>query len=109
MAGSRAAAVSGRLEPVGGDGAYALSGTAGFATARQLLEQGRLAFAGKSKVELDLAGVDSIDSAGLALLLCWLAEARADGRALKLHNLPAQLSAIARISDVEALLADGIG
>lgn len=98
----------GRLEPRG-PGRFALVGCAGFASARGLLEDGTRQFAGQAVVEVDLAGVSSVDSAGLALLLCWLADARRDGRRLGFTNLPAQLVAIARISDVEPLLAVGPG
>lgn len=102
---SGTAELTGRIAPAGGDGRYALTGTVGFATVRALLEDGRRAFAGHPAVALDLSGVAAIDSAGLALLLCWLADARRDGRRVTLEHLPAQLHAIARISDAEALLA----
>ena len=96
------------IAPIGapGSGRFALTGAADFATASALLAQGRQLFSACRAVDLDLADVQSIDSAGLALLLCWLADARSQGRAFHLHNLPAQLQALARISDVESMLAD---
>jgi phospholipid transport system transporter-binding protein len=44
------------------------------------------------------------DSAGLAVLLDWLAWARRKSRPVRLENLPASLVAIARISEVDGLL-----
>ena len=98
MSARTAGADSFAIAPVGaaGSGRFALTGTAGFATASALLVQGRQLFAACPTVDLDLADVQSIDSAGLALLLCWLADAKSEGRALHLHNLPAQLHALAR-------------
>jgi len=96
------------IAPAGqaGSGRFALTGTVGFATATTLLARGRSLFAACPTVELDMAAVQSIDSAGLALLLCWMADAKSAGRAFHLHNLPAQLHALARISDVESLLTE---
>ena len=55
----------------------------------------------------DLRTVPEVDSAGLALLIDWLASARA--RSLKLHyaNPGRTLLALARLSEVEALLIEG--
>ncbi len=108
MAGRAAATPACGIAPVGepGSGMFALTGTAGFATATALLAQGRTLFLPCASIDLDLAGVQSIDSAGLALLLCWLADARSQGKVLRLRNLPAQLRAIARISDVESMLPE---
>ena len=90
-----------------GEGRYALAGTVGFRTARELLTAGQgLLVTGPAVI--DLAGVTATDSAGLALLLCWLAEARAAGRTLHFEHVTDQLRAIARISDAESLLDTGV-
>jgi phospholipid transport system transporter-binding protein len=52
----------------------------------------------------DLAGVSSVDSAGLALLIDWLATARARGGSLRYVAIPDSLLALAKMSDVESLL-----
>jgi ABC-type transporter Mla MlaB component len=52
-----------------------------------------------------LAAVTTADSGGLALLVDWLAWADSVGRALHYENIPAALQALARISDVSAILA----
>lgn len=56
------------------------------------------------QVEVDLAGVTHADSAGLALLVGWLAEAKAAQVRLAFRAVPERLRAIARISEVEGLL-----
>jgi phospholipid transport system transporter-binding protein len=54
--------------------------------------------------EVDLAGVTRADSAGLALLLDWLATAHGSGSGLNYHHLPPQLAAIARVSGIAEVL-----
>jgi len=77
-----------------------------FATARLAREIGvrALGGAGSGRVVVDCAGVTRADSAGLAVLLEWLAWGRRHGREVALENLPASLVAIARISEVDELL-----
>jgi phospholipid transport system transporter-binding protein len=99
-----AAAEPGRLAAAG-DGRFALSGDVGFADAARLLAQGDAEFAGLERVEVDLARVARIDSAGLALLLEWSLSARDAGRALAYRNVPPALASLAGISDVAELLA----
>ncbi|MDX1824099.1 MAG: STAS domain-containing protein [Thiohalomonadales bacterium] len=53
-----------------------------------------------SEAHIDLAGVTRTDSAGLALLVEWLRQARVREIRLQFHNLPSQLRDIARISDL---------
>ena len=53
---------------------------------------------------INCSGVTRADSAGLAVLLDWLAWGRRKSRAVTLENLPASLVAIARISEVDGLL-----
>lgn len=63
-----------------------------------------LAVPGDGEVAVDLSGVGRVDSAGVALLLEWVREARAHGRALVFRGMPAQLLAIARVSGVDTIL-----
>lgn len=53
---------------------------------------------------IDLAGVEHANSAGLALLLEWMAAARRDGRGLRFVNLPDSLRRLAALSHLDALL-----
>ncbi|MDE2218780.1 MAG: STAS domain-containing protein [Gammaproteobacteria bacterium] len=89
-----------------GDGRYELAGAVTLATVTALRERGLQAFgAGGGPIEVDLGGVARADSGALALLVDWLAWARAAGRELRYTALPASLLALARLSDTEDLLA----
>lgn len=87
-----------------GKGRFRVSGELNFATASQALEESSRLFAAHKQLELDLAGVESTDSAGLALLVEWTAQARRGHRKLKFRNLPKQALALARISELDKLL-----
>jgi phospholipid transport system transporter-binding protein len=92
------------------DGKAQIRGALTFATARRAREAGmRLMTASTRRdLEIDCAGVKASDSAGLTVLLDWLALAKKEGRSLRFVNLPPGLLAIARISDVEKLLLTGV-
>jgi phospholipid transport system transporter-binding protein len=80
-----------------------------FATARAARELGLDSLAsGSGALELDCGGITAADSAGLAVLVDWLGRARQAGRALRYLHLPAGLSTLARISDLEELLERGV-
>ncbi len=88
----------------GDAGRYRLGGVAAFGNARRLLEDGRRRFGAEPVVAIDLEGLTGLDSAGLAVLLAWLAEARVAGRKLVYRGLPPALVATARVAGVEALV-----
>ena len=81
-----------------------------FATARGARQQGLTALrgAGTGPVEIDCGAVSLADSAGLAVLLDWLSAAKGAGQALRYTHLPEELVALARISEVDELLARGV-
>jgi phospholipid transport system transporter-binding protein len=81
-----------------------------FATAVAACRQGLelLAASAGGEFEIDCSGVSASDSAGLAVLLEWLAAARRAGKRLRYTRLPAGLLALSRISEVEALLERGV-
>ena len=85
---------------------YTVRGALTFATARRALASGIDAFKSSSPGALDVefSGVDASDSAGLAVLIEWLAWARRNGRELRYSNVPDAILAIARISEVDGLL-----
>ena len=91
-------------------GKFAVSGPLTFATARRARETGLAALAAISsrEIEIDCGRISSSDSAGLAVLLDWMSAAKRSGRSLCFVNLPEQLRALARISDVEELLQKGV-
>ncbi len=94
-----------------GEGRYALSGDLVFESAPRLLDEGDAAFGSGKSVEVDLAAVRRVDSAGLALLLEWSICAREAGYTLRYRNMPDPLASLAAISGVSELLgsADAAG
>ena len=84
-----------------------VSGWLHFTTVRALLAAGVAAINNGKAAAIDLAGVTGSDSAGLALLIEWLSVAKSAGRALRFENIPSQLQQLARLSEVEELLAPG--
>jgi phospholipid transport system transporter-binding protein len=86
-----------------GPARLAAHGELGFGTAAEALEAG-LALLGPGTWVVDLAGVTSADSAGLAVLIEWLAVSTERGGTLRFESVPTQLVAIARISDLDSLL-----
>jgi phospholipid transport system transporter-binding protein len=87
-----------------GDGRFRVEGELGFGTAAAALERSRALFRNHAVIELDLSGVRRADSAGLALLLEWVNWARNSAREIQFHHIPAQLIAIAQISEVDEML-----
>jgi phospholipid transport system transporter-binding protein len=94
------------FEPRGG-GRFVLSGSVGFRTARAVLEQTPALFGDAPVIKVDLSGVTEADSAGLALLIEWVSWARKARREIRFFEIPQQIRAIARISEVEDLLRAG--
>ena len=93
-----------RLESLG-DGRFRVSGVLDASTAREVLEESEARFEQFAGLDIDLGGVGESDSAGLALLIEWLRLARQWQKEIRFENVPAQIEALARISEVEDLIA----
>jgi phospholipid transport system transporter-binding protein len=93
-----------------GEGALLAEGPLTFASARHARELGLAALArgGTGPLIVDCKGVTASDSAGLTVLIDWLAAAKAQQRSLRFTHLPAGLMALGRISEVEELLERGV-
>lgn len=89
-----------------GAGRVVVTGEITFATARDARQLGVMVLEGSAaqSIVIDCKGVTRADSAGLAVLLDWLAWGRRKSRTVSLENLPDSLVAIARISEVDGLL-----
>lgn len=87
-------------------GRVVVTGELTFASAREARQLGILVLESSraDRLVVDCTGVTRADSAGLAVLLDWLAWGRRKSRAVSLVNLPDSLLAIARISEVDGLL-----
>jgi phospholipid transport system transporter-binding protein len=92
------------------DGALTACGPLTFKGARAARQLGLKALAGATRqdLQIDCAQVTAVDSAGLAVLLDWLAAAKRSGRSLRFAHLPEGLLALGRISEVEQLLTRGV-
>jgi phospholipid transport system transporter-binding protein len=90
-----------------------VSGALTFETARSAYEAGvrtiRNGSAGsaRSPLQIDCEGVTESDSAGLAVLIEWLADGTKLGRKIAFANLPDGIKAAAQISDATAILEAG--
>lgn len=91
------------FEDLGG-GRFRLSGHLGFESATGALAESQRLFADHKKLQLDLSGVESADSAGLALLVEWTGWAKREKRKLSFRNAPKQAVALAKISEVDEIL-----
>jgi phospholipid transport system transporter-binding protein len=92
-----------RIEPAGPERLRA-SGELDFGTAASALEAGLALLATGPRWTVDLSGITSGDSAGVAVLVEWLSAAAARRASLTFESVPQQMLAIARISDLEDLL-----
>jgi len=92
------------LESLGG-GRFRVSGVLDATTVGDVLKQSKDRFSNLDRLAIDLAGVSDSDSSGLALLLEWLRLAKESKREISFVNVPGQISALARISEVEDLLS----
>ena len=82
-----------------------VTGRLGFSEAAAAWARGgELYAAGINKVDVDVGGLECVDSATLAVLLAWSARARAAGTTLHFSRMPAQLDALAHVCDAGAML-----
>ncbi len=83
---------------------YLVSGPLLFQTVVEARMLGLRLLSEHQRLVLDLAGVVQSDSAALALLVEWMREARRRGTGVHFENVPTQLQAIARASQVDQFL-----
>ncbi len=92
------------IEPAG-DRAVRVSGDLTFATVPAVVNALRPGMRqGPGVMQVDLAGVGHSDSAGLALLVEWVRQARRHETRLSFRNVPAQMLAIARVTSLQDIL-----
>jgi phospholipid transport system transporter-binding protein len=90
-----------------GEGRFALTGEMTFDTAEKILKASEDPFEEYTQLEVDLSEVTASDSAGLALLLEWVTWANHSVREIRFTGMPERILAIARTTEVEALLMRG--
>jgi phospholipid transport system transporter-binding protein len=103
-AADRRAAGAGARLVAAGEGRARVEGAMDFDTVSPLLAAGVALLKRGGSLVIDLGGVTSANSAGLALLLEWLDLARSRQVALSYLNLPDSLARIAELSNLQSLL-----
>ena len=91
------------ITAAGGD-RYLVAGPLLFQTVAEARMLGLRLLSERERLVLDLSGVVQSDSAALALLIEWMREARRRGTGVHFENVPSQLQAIARASQVDQFL-----
>lgn len=89
---------------LGDDGIHRVSGDLDLRTVPELLRQSAGLFQGRTQIVVDMSAVRRADSAGVALMVEWLRQARQSQAGLVYRNVPAQMLAIVKISDLEGCL-----
>lgn len=85
-------------------GTLRVSGAISFANAARALMQAPQPARAGAMLDLDLAALENADSATLAVLIAWAAQARRQGATLHYLRAPQGLRNLARLCDVEGLL-----
>lgn len=88
------------------DGAFELIGEMSFETAAQILKSSERGFAQHAETQVNLSQVAKADSAGLALLLEWKAQAKSRNALIRFVAVPESLLAIAKTTEVSDLIID---
>jgi phospholipid transport system transporter-binding protein len=83
------------------------SGAMSYDSAARALVSGLALIPHRQPCTVDLSRVTEADSAGLAVLVEWLATARKRGTKVRYEGIPSQILAVARISDLEEMLTNG--
>lgn len=96
-------AASKTMVELAGDTAM-VSGVLDFTTAREALESVSFYIRANNALNIDLSGVVESNSAGLALLIEWLAVARREGHSVTFHHIPDSLRQLAGVCQVDGLI-----
>ena len=81
-----------------------LKGELAFNTVASLDKQGQAAINKTNLINIDLQKLERVDSAGLALLLGWLRQAKQKQCEIVFHNAPMQLANLAKVSGLNDIL-----
>ena len=86
-------------------GEFELAGVLDFTTVPEIMKQNPVfSETTVDTINIDLGGITKSNSAGIALLIEWLRQARNNNKAIYFQNIPDQLLEIAKISDLESIL-----
>lgn len=96
--------MSGLLVQQGDDGLIHVIGAIDTSNAAAALQQAERLLGVEGRVVVDLSRLSSTDSVTLAVLLAWAARLHRTGQRVQFTRMPEHLRALARLSEVEALL-----
>ena len=96
--------VSVSLDSSGGTPCCQVGGILDFNTASEALESVGSLVNAHAALDIDLSGVTQSNSAGLALLIEWLAMARRAEHAVTFHHIPDGLRQLAGVCQVDGLI-----
>lgn len=82
-----------------------VTGELGFESVPEIYANSLKYFQNNPSLEIDLSGVTHTDSAGVALLIEWLRQARQRNRKISFRNIPSQLLAIAQLCGVAEMFS----
>ncbi|WP_455202611.1 STAS domain-containing protein [Kaarinaea lacus] len=85
-------------------GRFKMTGTLDFETVPVILQKSRELFSDCESLDIDFSAITRSNSAGLALLIEWMRNARASQQPIAFHHLPVQMQEIARLCGVEDAL-----
>ena len=80
---------------------YFIEGDLTFFTLNKNIMKSFVFLKSKKKINIDLGGVNSADSAGLALIVEWIKQSKLYGTQLVLKNIPQQLLTLANLSGLD--------
>lgn|SRR5690554_7991545 len=83
---------------------YSVSGELTLDTVTEALSESTELFEKADTLDIDLANVTRADSAGLALLVAWMRQARQSEKKIQFQHVPAQMLAIAKASGLDEIL-----
>ena len=86
------------------DGQFLITGDLDFHTVPNILDASKSLFAGGQSITVDLSGVESSNSAGLALLIEWMRYAESKNCSITFQNLPDQMKQVAQLCGVDEKL-----
>ncbi|WPN57154.1 lipid asymmetry maintenance protein MlaB [Pseudomonas sp. P9_31] len=88
-------------------GELLLSGVLDYRTGPNLRKQGQALIKSSNAAALvvDCSAVEKSSSVGLSLLLCFMRDAQAAGKALSIRSMPDDMREIAQVSELTELLA----
>ena len=86
------------------DGQFLITGDLDFHTVPRVWNVSQSLFAGSKALTIDLSGVESTNSAGLALLIEWIRFADSKNCSIKFLNLPEQMRQLAQLCGVDEKL-----